>query len=82
MKLKLFSPRTRDALIAALLLILLCGIAVGILSSTRTPDDPISLDAGEKTDRLSLCLEEGDAIFLRFQDTKEEPFLIDYVLEK
>lgn len=63
MKSELFSPRTRDALIAALLLILLCGIAVGILSSTRTPDDPISLDAGEKTDRLSHA-EEGKSILI------------------
>ncbi len=36
----------------------------------------------EKAGRLTLCLEEGDAILLRFQDAKEEPFLIDYVLEK
>lgn len=63
MKLKLFSPRTRDALIAALLLILICGIAAGILSSTRTPDDPISLDAGEKVDRLSRA-QEGESILL------------------
>ena len=36
----------------------------------------------EKTDRLTLCLEEGDAVFLRFQDAQEDAFLIDYVLKK
>lgn len=36
----------------------------------------------EQTDRLSLCLEEGDAIFLRFQNVEEEPFAIDYILKK
>jgi hypothetical protein len=36
----------------------------------------------ESADRLSLCLEEGDAIFLRFQDAEKEPFTIDYILKK
>lgn len=31
---------------------------------------------------ISLCLEPGDAKLLRFQDAKEEAFLIDYVLKK
>ena len=34
------------------------------------------------TDHLQLHMEAGDAIFLRAQDSKEEPFLIDYILQK
>lgn len=36
----------------------------------------------EGAESLNLTLEPGDAILLRFQDEKEEAFLIDYVLKK
>ena len=35
-----------------------------------------------RTQSLSVTLQAGDAILLRFQDANEKAFLIDYVLQK
>lgn len=36
----------------------------------------------DATDRIDLTLAEGDAILLRVQDAKEDPFTVEYRLEK
>lgn len=44
--------------------------------------DGMQIIRNRSTKSISVQLEPGDAIFLRFQDVKEEPYLIDYVLRK
>lgn len=36
----------------------------------------------DKAESLTLSLDAGDAVLLRFQDSKETAYLIDYVLDK
>lgn len=36
----------------------------------------------EKVSKLGLLMKPGDAVLFRFQDANEEPFLINYVLQK
>jgi hypothetical protein len=49
---------------------------------TVSKEDGMQVVSTENTDKLSLNLEPGDAVLLRFQDATEEAYLIDYVLEK
>ena len=49
---------------------------------TVSKEDGMQVVSTENTDKLSLNLEPGDAVLLRFQDAAEEAYLIDYVLEK
>ena len=45
-------------------------------------DDGMQRVRNEKVSKLGLLMQPGDAVLFRFQDAKEEPFLIDYVLKK
>jgi len=45
-------------------------------------DDGLQYVRNNRVQNLTVTLQAGDAILLRFQDTDEKPFLIDYVLEK
>ena len=45
-------------------------------------EDGMQSVRNHKAQSITLRLNPGDAIFLRFQDAMEEPYLIDYVLRK
>jgi len=45
-------------------------------------DDGMQSVKSNRAQKLSVTLQAGDAILLRFQDADEKAFLIDYVLEK
>lgn len=45
-------------------------------------DDGLQYVRHNRTQNLTVALQAGDAILLRFQDADEKAFLIDYVLEK
>ena len=45
-------------------------------------DDGLQSVKSNRAQNLSVTLQAGDAILLRFQDADEKAFLIDYVLEK
>ena len=45
-------------------------------------DDGLQSVKSNRSQSLSVTLQAGDAILLRFQDADEKAFLIDYVLEK
>ena len=45
-------------------------------------DDGLQSVKTNRAQNLSVTLQAGDAVLLRFQDAEEKAFLIDYVLEK
>ena len=45
-------------------------------------DDGLQSVKTNRAQNLSVTLQAGAAILLRFQDAEEKAFLIDYVLEK
>ena len=53
-----------------------------ILTKTVATLDGNFTAADDLKNEMNVNLGAGDAIFFRFQDAKDEPFLIDYVLEK
>ena len=45
-------------------------------------NDGLQRVRNQKVNKLGLLLQPGDAVLLRFQNAEEEPYLIDYVLQK